>query len=122
MRRRLGVTSFFMFVIFVSGIRWVAEVPLDGQARKDRAESPIFQADPSWQKIPNGWVLGDVSSVAVDAQDHVWLLHRPRTVSAEQKAKAAPPVLEFDATGKYIQGWGGPGQGYEWPEMEHGIH
>lgn len=123
MTRWSGITS-FTFVTIISGIvSWVAEVPLDGQARNDRAQqAPAFQADPSWQKIPNGWVLGEVSSVAVDAQDHVWFLQRPRTVKPEQKANAAPAVLEFDATGKYIQGWGGPGQGYEWPEMEHGIH
>ena len=35
---------------------------------------------------------------------------------------AAPPVLEFDADGNYVQGWGGPGEGYDWPEIEHGIY
>ena len=34
---------------------------------------------------------------------------------------AAPPVLEFDAAGNFIQGWGGSGQGYEWPATEHGL-
>ena len=29
--------------------------------------------------------------------------------------KTGPPVMEFDAAGNYVQGWGGPGQGYEWP-------
>jgi hypothetical protein len=33
----------------------------------------------------------------------------------------APPVLEFDTEGKMIQGWGGPGQGYEWPDNERGM-
>ncbi|MCM3880034.1 MAG: hypothetical protein ND807_08000, partial [Vicinamibacterales bacterium] len=33
----------------------------------------------------------------------------------------APPVLEFDAAGTFVRGWGGPGQEYEWPENEHGI-
>ena len=35
---------------------------------------------------------------------------------------AAPPVLVFDAAGNFIQAWGGPGNGYQWPEREHGIH
>ena len=35
---------------------------------------------------------------------------------------AAPPVLEFDAAGNFVQGWGGPGEGYDWPEIEHGIY
>jgi DNA-binding beta-propeller fold protein YncE len=34
----------------------------------------------------------------------------------------APPVLEFDAAGNFVEGWGGPGQGFEWPQTEHGIH
>ncbi|MBI1964062.1 MAG: hypothetical protein HYS37_11875, partial [Candidatus Rokubacteria bacterium] len=33
----------------------------------------------------------------------------------------APPVLELDAEGRLLQGWGGPGAGYDWPASEHGI-
>src|SRR5262249_29392294 len=29
----------------------------------------------------------------------------------------APPVLEFDAAGKFVQGWGGPAAGYDWGDM-----
>jgi DNA-binding beta-propeller fold protein YncE len=84
---------------------------------------PIFQVDPSWPKIPDKWVFGLVSGIAVDPQnDHVWIIQRPRTVKPEQKAMAAPAVLEFDTAGNFIQAWGGPGAGYEWPETEHGIH
>jgi DNA-binding beta-propeller fold protein YncE len=85
-------------------------------------ERPTFQVDPSWPKIPNGWVFGWVSSASLDTQDHVWVLQRPGTLNAEEKAKAAPPVLEFDAAGNFIQAWGGPGAGYDWPGTEHGIY
>jgi len=30
--------------------------------------------------------------------------------------------MEFDAAGNFIQGWGGPGPGYEGPALEHGIY
>jgi DNA-binding beta-propeller fold protein YncE len=43
-------------------------------------------------------------------------------LSAEEKSKAAPPVLEFDAAGNFVQAWGGPGPGYDWPSSEHGIY
>jgi len=33
----------------------------------------------------------------------------------------APPILEFDAAGNLIGHWGGPGQGYDWPDSNHGI-
>lgn len=82
---------------------------------------PTFKVDAEWPKLPKQWVLGLVSGVGVDSKDHIWILHRPRTVRAEDKANAAPPVLEFDADGKFIQGWGGPAAGYEWPDTEHGI-
>ena len=83
---------------------------------------PTFEVVPSWPTLPNNWVLGQVSSVTVDGRDHVWVLHRPRTVPDEQQADAAPSVLEFDDAGTFIQAWGGPGAGYEWPANEHGIH
>ena len=45
---------------------------------------PMFQVDPSWPKVPAKWKLGDASSIGIDAQDHVWVLHRPRTLPADQ--------------------------------------
>ncbi len=35
---------------------------------------------------------------------------------------AAPPVIVFDDAGNFIKAWGGPAEGYQWPEREHGIH
>ena len=70
---------------------------------------PVFEVDPTWPKLPNDWVVGHVASVAVDSRDHVFMLHRPNTIPEAQRSKAAPPVLEFDATGKFVNAWGGPG-------------
>ena len=93
------------------------------QAPKDQGEPvPLFQVDPAWPKIPSKWKLGDASSIGIDAQDRIWVLHRPRTLPADQASVAAPPVLVFDAAGNFIQAWGGPGNGYEWPQREHGIY
>jgi DNA-binding beta-propeller fold protein YncE len=86
------------------------------------APVPRFQVDPNWPKVPAKWKLGDVSSIGVDAQNRIWVLHRPRTLPASDAAMAAPPVLVFDEAGNFIQAWGGAGSGYEWPEREHGIH
>ncbi len=82
---------------------------------------PVFEVDASWPKLPNNWAMGHVTSVAVDRHNHVWLLQRPYTVPAAQKEHAAPPVLEFDNEGKFVQAWGGQGTGYDWPDSEHGI-
>jgi hypothetical protein len=83
---------------------------------------PVFEVDASWPRLPNNWVMGDPSSIAVDRHDNVWILHRPRTVPAEKKDHAAPPVLEFDKHGKFLQSWGGPSEQLEWPDTEHGIY
>ncbi len=99
--------------------------------------APVYQLDSSWPKpLPNNWVLGAVSSVAVDRHDHVWILHRPLTIPAAALTAgktAAPPVIEFDELGNLVQAWGGPGHGHVWMEpssepfprggaAEHGLH
>ena len=87
--------------------------------------APVYQVDPAWPKpLPNQWLLGAVAGVAVDANDHVWLVHRPSTLQPNETRsiwRAAPPVLEFDQAGNLVSSWGGPGDGYEWPDLEHGI-
>lgn len=83
---------------------------------------PTYALDPSWPPaLPNGWVMGVPTSVSVDPRDHVWVLHRPRTVAADQQENAAPAVLEFDTDGAFVQGWGGPADAFDWPDTEHGI-
>ena len=93
------------------------------------SDIPQFRVDPFWaRELPNNWMLGQVSGVAVDDQDHVWIVHRPGTLDARQRGEEgmccvpAPPVIEFDPDGNVVRSWGGPGDGFEWPENEHGIH
>jgi DNA-binding beta-propeller fold protein YncE len=95
-------------------------------AAQPRTQAPTFAVDPMWPKpMPNLWILGAVAGIAVDRQDHVWVVHRPSTLQPNETRsiwRAAPPVLEFDAAGTLLQSWGGPGEGYEWPDLEHGIY
>ena len=82
---------------------------------------PTFEVDKSWPKVPPNMKIGDVSSIAVDAQDNIWTLNRPRTLKDADKAMAAKPIVIFSANGDFIRQWGGDGPGYEWPQREHGI-
>jgi NHL repeat-containing protein len=91
------------------------------QSSSQSRSMPVFQVDPTWPNLPNNWVVGIVSSVTVDRRDHVWILHRPRSVKEELKGRSAPPVLEFDADGRFVNAWGGAAEGYDWPDNEHGI-
>jgi DNA-binding beta-propeller fold protein YncE len=90
-------------------------------AAQTAAPAPAFVVDPSWPTVPNGWVLGEVTSVSVDSRDHIWVLHVPQSIPAAQRGNAAPPVLEFDQSGKLLSSWGAPADGSPWPGREHGI-
>ncbi|MXW36294.1 MAG: hypothetical protein F4Z60_12705 [Chloroflexi bacterium] len=95
--------------------------------------APLFEVDPFWpQPLPNNWLLGSTIGVSVDSDDHVWIVHRgnlaPNEIPAaldppfaEACCHPAPPILEFDQEGKLVQHWGGPGEGYDWPDSNHGI-
>jgi len=112
-----------VIVIVGADAKWGSRAVLAAQAAKANARSlPTFEVDRAWPKVPAKWKTGDPSSFAVDAQDNVWLLHRPRTLKPDVAAMAAPPVMVFDTAGNFIKAWGGAGNGYEWPEREHGIH
>ena len=89
---------------------------------------PQFEKDSAWPKVPSKWKMGFGSAVTADEQDHIWILSRPHTLvnprstTPDLKSSAAPPVMEFDNAGNFIQGWGGEnGPGYQWPSNEHGI-
>ena len=95
---------------------------------------PKFAVDPYWPKpLPGNWILGQVSGIAVDRHDHVWIIHRPGTLLDDEKGAQmtppatkcctpAPAVLEFDRDGTLLRHWGGRGPGYDWPRSEHGIY
>jgi DNA-binding beta-propeller fold protein YncE len=94
---------------------------------------PKFAVDPYWPKpLPGNAILGQVAGIAVDSEDHVWIVHRPSTLLDDEKGAqltppatlcctAPPSVLEFDSEGNLLRNWGGPGPGYDWPKSEHGI-
>ena len=72
-------------------------------------QAPMFEVDPMWPKpLPNHWIMGMTIGVSVDAQDHVWIIHRQGSLEPgelhattnppiAQCCAPAPPVLEFDA-------------------------
>ena len=100
-----------------------------------RGTAPAYRVDPLWpMPLPNHWVWGSITGVAVDAQDHLWVVHRGGdSLEANEKGMmltpptssvcctAAPFVVELDATGKVASSFGGPGAGYNWPQSPGGI-
>ena len=95
-----GVVSGFSRTNMLPG-RWIVLGLVIFAAQVNPARDvPAFRVDPSWPQIPANWQFGQVASVSVDADDHVWVLQRPGTLGADEKSKAAPPVIEFTAEGQ----------------------
>jgi len=104
-------------------------------ANAQNVQVPIFEYDPTFPKpLPENWAIGAIGGLAVDRQDHIYVAQRPSSLRGNERFTGAgdtppkaeccipaPPILEFDQTGKLIRSWGGPGQGYDWPQIEHGL-
>ena len=119
-----------VFLAFVTSHNYLKEA---ASAANSGRQAPYFEVDPFWpQPLPNKWILGSTIGVAVDDQDHVYIVHRNDDGNfATQEigidngiaecCTAAPPILEFDPSGSLVNAWGGPGDGYTWPASNHGI-
>ena len=114
MKRKLYVGATFLIVLSALA---VASLVLQKRVAVEAAGemAPRFEVDPLWPKpLPNHWIMGQTIGVSVDAQDHVWIIHRPSTLQPNEIRalyRGAPPVLEFDPEGNLVSSWGGPGKG-----------
>ena len=111
----------------------VGQATLEGVALSQTVRAPVFEVDPFWPKpLPNAWIYGTVIGVTIDAQDHVYIVHRGvggAEAGADQDpplaecCSSAPPVLEFDPEGNLVRAWGGPSETgeYVWPASNHGL-
>ena len=106
-----------------------------GTPQPPTVQAPRFEVDVAWPKpLPNHWIIGSAIGVGIDSRDHVFIIHRGES-TLEQRTESgsaatpplgeccssAPPVLEFDPDGNLVKAWGGPGEGYVWPNSNHGI-
>src|SRR5512140_1200828 len=119
MKRKACIGALFVGLL-VSLVAASAAIERRAEAQaKGAVQAPRFEVDPMWPKpLPNKWILGQTIGVSVDAQDHVWIIHRagslePGEVHATtnpptaQCCRPAPPILEFDADGTLVGHWGG---------------
>src|SRR6058998_3423180 len=130
-RKRIVITT--AMIVAVVTMWAAAEDALVGQAQQGRV--PIFEYDSAFPKpLPENWAIGPIGGLAVDRQDHLYVVQRPAGLLSNERFSGAnavppkadccvpaPPVLEFDQTGKLVNSWGGPGHGYDWPQTEHGV-
>jgi DNA-binding beta-propeller fold protein YncE len=107
-------------------------VILSSVALAQKGAAPKFEVDPFWPKMPDKLFIGPVRGLAVDRQDHVWIVEDSTGIANDIKGAAAnppvaeccipaPQVMEFDAAGNYVQGWNMSGTGFEPLSQVHGI-
>src|SRR5438552_9282700 len=46
---------------------------------RSQNRQPSYKVDADWPKqLPSNWIMGQVSGIAVDHEDHIWVLQRDR--------------------------------------------
>src|SRR2546423_15546450 len=76
MTRHLTAAAFLIVLCGLGLSSTLLERRADAQA-KGAVQAPRFEVDPLWPKpLPHKWILGQTIGVSVDAQDHVWIIHR----------------------------------------------
>jgi DNA-binding beta-propeller fold protein YncE len=134
-RRLLGLGAALTALLAVFGI-WQLQM---GVAQADRSDRPGFSVDPFWPKpLPHQWQIGQVPGIAVDKDDNIWIVQRPRTLTNDERGASnfnvpvppqpstdldgaarpqgsisdcclpAPSVMQFDPKGNLLRAWGGP--------------
>jgi DNA-binding beta-propeller fold protein YncE len=116
------------------GALGIGQALVGAEVEAAAVQAPHFEVDPFWPKpLPNHWLLGSAIGVSVDSRDHVFVIHRRQSFNERTEIGAAmdpptssccfaaPNILEFDPEGNLVNTFGGPGEGYTWPESNHGI-
>lgn len=130
-RTLLGLGAALTALLAVLGI-WQLQM---GVAQADRSDRPGFSVDPFWPKpLPHQWQIGQVPGVAVDRDDNIWIVQRPRTLTSDERGASdfnpgagsvldgeprpqgsisdcclpAPSVMQFSPKGDLLRAWGGP--------------
>ncbi len=134
MKRAVCIGGSLLALLAAAGLVRPRSSTLAAQAK---ATAPTMMVDPLWPKpFPQkkAWILGSVTGVTVDAQDHIWVVHRGvDSLQTNEKGPAlepwassccfaAPQILEFDAAGTLLSNWEPKtGSGYDWPHDPSGI-
>jgi hypothetical protein len=96
------------------------------------SQVPTFEVNPVWpQPLEYPFILGPVSGVTVAPDGNVIILTRQDGFNQGNEINSvtgtgscctpAPAVTEYAPDGRIVRQWGGPGDGYQWPQRPHGI-
>ena len=86
----------------------VASITVFSMAQRSEVPEP-YSVVHGWPQLPPGFVLGQVSGVAVDSHNHVFVFQRGENSWATDKTHVIPSaaILCFDgSSGKLLSSWG----------------
>lgn len=95
-----------------------ALVELHTRILKADAPFPRFRVDAAWPQMPADLIIGQVSGVAVDRHDEVWIVHRPHSLHPTATGLVTDPpitrdccrpakvVVRFARNGRLLDMWG----------------
>ena len=86
---RSPLASLILLVTFISGVSAAVDV-----LATNNLPNP-YRPIENWAQLPAGVQWGQVIQVQPDAHGNLWVFHR-----------SEPPILEFDATGKFLKSFG----------------
>ena len=58
-------------------------------------EAGVYEADPGWARLPEGWSFREVAGVATDSRSRVYVFSR-----------SEHPMMVFDSEGEFLASWG----------------
>lgn len=132
--RYISAAAILVMVVVALG-HWSVSPDRATAARGQGNVAPKFVVDPSWPKpLPHQWQIGQVPGIAVDRDDNIWIVQRPRTLTSDERGASdfepgtppaldgaprpqgaisdcclpAPSVMQFDPQGNLLRAWGGP--------------
>lgn len=68
---------------------------VESEAVRVGAGDYTYETVEDWAKLPDGWSFNDVSGVAIDGKDNVYVFNR-----------GEHPVIVFDRHGNFLKSWG----------------
>lgn len=102
----------------------------------DAERIPTFTIAPEWPRLPDNTLIGQVSGVAVGADDTIWIVQRPKSISSWELGLEHEPaealccrsmheVVQFSPEGTVLRQWTmsdtHPLREKLWPQSIHGI-
>jgi hypothetical protein len=69
--------------IFIASAALIAAPALPRPAYA--GDIPTFAVDAAWPKpLPNNWIIGQVGGITADSKGHIWIFHRPRSLTDDE--------------------------------------